>query len=359
MHFETLWVQHLRCIDNVEIELNPQKNIFVGDNGAGKTSLLEAFFLLGRGQSFRSGNAKRLISDSHNECLVRAKVVNEHKQTSFVGLLKSAESTQIRIGEDKSSRLSDLARACPVLVLEPGQHRLIEDGPILRRRYLDWSVFHVEHSYHSHWQRFSRALKQRNSLLRSGQVESLKSWTHEFIEAAEKVHAARSKVFDELLEPIKQLIEDFLGNDHRIQISYRSGWLSDTSLQDQLTHQLSMDQERGFTQSGPHRAEIRITQNRLPVRENLSRGQQKLLITAMLLAQAQHFRGRLGINPVLLVDDLASELGELGRERLYQFLMSYSGQVIVTSLSSNQISEQFLTVAKMFHVKHGAVLAMV
>ncbi len=360
MHLEALWIQGLRCLERAELKLNPQRNVFIGDNGAGKTSLLEAVYLLGRGHSFRTANSRRLIRDGEQQCLVRARLVTDQIKLP-IGILKTAEATRVKIGNDANVKLSDLARACPVLVLEPGQHRLVEDGPVLRRRFLDWSVFHVEHAYHQEWRRFSRALKQRNALLRGSlsQRQVLDSWTHELIDAAQGVDRYRREVFEQMNPIISALLVRFMGENHGLKIHYRSGWAADSSLAEQYEKQLPQDLERGFTQSGPHRAEIRVVNDRHAAKDSLSRGQQKLLITAMLLGQAQHFSKHRQVSPILLVDDLASELGQSAREALYDFITEYTGQVMVTSLDQAQVPEQWRATANMFHVKHGAIKAMV
>lgn len=358
VYLDSLSIHGLRCLERVELSLDSKRNVFIGDNGAGKTSLLEAIYLLGRGHSFRTANSRRLIQDERDQCVVRAQVQNAHGRLP-VGILKTADATRVKLGQDTGIKLSELARACPVLVLEPGQHRLVEDGPVLRRRFLDWSVFHVEHAYHEEWRRFSRALKQRNALLRTAQHAMLPTWTRELVSAALKVDQFRRQVFQELLPLINHLLTCFLGEDHGLRIQYRSGWLADSSLEEQYAKQLSQDVERGFTQSGPHRAEIRVSVERHAARDCLSRGQQKLLITAMLLGQAQHFAQRNGISPILLIDDLGSELGQGARATLYEFLKSYSGQIFVTALDADQIPDEWNKVAKMFHVKHGLIEAMV
>ena len=360
MHLEALWIQGLRCVERAQLTLNPRRNVFVGDNGAGKTSLLEAVYLLGRGHSFRTANSRRLIRDNDQQCLVRARLVSDQNKLA-IGILKTPDTTRVKLGNDANVKLSDLARACPVLVLEPGQHRLVEDGPVLRRRFLDWSVFHVEHAYHQEWRRFSRALKQRNALLRASrsQRQALESWTRELVDAAEKVDGFRRKVFEQMTPLIDALLVRFMGAEHGLKIHYRSGWAADSNLSEQYARQLEQDLERGFTQSGPHRAEIRVSTDRHAAKDSLSRGQQKLLITAMLLGQAQHFAKYRHVSPILLVDDLASELGQTAREALYNFITEYTGQVLVTSLDAAQVPAEWRDSASMFHVKHGEIKPMV
>lgn len=357
MQLSQLTIQNLRCLDQVSIELAPHLNIFLGDNGAGKTSLLEAVYVLSRGQSFRSSQTGRLIKHGSDSCLVRALQILDQQQTRNLAIRKSLDTTELRLGSEKAVRMSDIARACPVLILEPGQHRLVEDGPNLRRRFLDWSVFHVEHGYHGVWQRFSRALKQRNAILRSRQFSSLEAWTYEYVTAAEQLETLRSATFLALLPYIKKYLDQFLALD--LEFSYRRGWNKEQSLTELLSAQQLQDKERGFTNSGPHRAEIRVGVNGQSARDILSRGQQKLLITAMMLGQAQHFLESLGLSPILLVDDLASELGSEAREKLFKVLRDYPGQCLITALESEALPKALCDSAKMFHVKHGAIQAVV
>ncbi len=356
MQLQSLQIEQLRCIERANFEPAVQHNLFVGDNGSGKTSLLEAIYLLGRGQSFRHGSGRRLIRDGAEACLVRARLDPGKAQPPFpLAIQKSNDQTRIRIGQESQVRLSDLARFCPVLVLEPGQHRLLEDGPVLRRRYLDWSVFHVEHHYHHCWQRYSRALKQRNALLRLRQRNGLSSWDEEFASAAEELDAYRQKVHQEMKPFIEQLLYAFLGDTHGVTVDYRRGWSEQASLRDTLAQQSTQDLERGFTQSGPQRAEIRVRSRGHLARESLSRGQQKLVITAMLLGQAQHFFNRRQQHPILLVDDLASELGQQARQRLFGCLQGYPGQCFLTALDGDLLPQALRESCRMFHVKHGAV----
>ena len=355
MYLQSVRIEDLRCLRQVQLSPSPRQNLFVGDNGSGKTSLLEALYLLGRGQSFRISDSRRLIQDGCDACLVRAQLELAPGHRLALAIQKSTQGTRLKIGQDSSARLSDLARHCPVLVMEPGQHRLLEDGPVLRRRFLDWSVFHVEHGYHAIWQRFSRALKQRNALLRNRQFSQLDAWTQELLQAAEQLDRYRQAVHQQLLPHIENLLARFLGANHGIEVSYRRGWPADHELNDVLRSKLASDKERGFTQMGPHRAEIRIRVHGHLARDTLSRGQQKVLITAMLLGQAEHFAAERQCHPILLVDDLASELGEQAREHLFNCLLNYPGQSFVTALQLDLLPRHLQESFAMFHVKHGAV----
>lgn len=358
MHFESIQIQGIRCLNNVILEATPQQNFLIGDNGAGKTSILEALYLLGRGHSFRSASNRRLIADDAQFALVRAGLIDQFNGRTHIAIQKRLDGLEIRIGQAKAPRISDLARLCPVLVLEPGHHRLLEDGPNLRRRYLDWSVFHVEQAYLADWQRFNRILKQRNALLRQGRHHQLSAWNQEFANSAERVDKHRRKIFDQLQIEIQRLLRCFFGEDHAMSLRYRRGWPDELLLSDQLVQQQSLDIARGFTQSGPHRAEIKVSSAGQSAKDSLSRGQQKLLITAMLLGQANHYHLNSGLSPILLVDDIASELSSRSRALALDLLRQYPGQSFLTGLDQGIADETSSNQTRMFHVKHGEVSAV-
>lgn len=352
LYLQRLHIAQLRCLSQAELCPAPDSNIIYGDNGAGKTSILEGIYLLSRGQSFRSTPNRQLIRDGESYSLLRADL--RHGEGDYrLAMQRGADGAQLQLNRERQVRQASFARLLPVLIVDPGQHRLLEDGPMLRRRFLDWSVFHVEPSYLRDWQRYRRALLQRNALLRQGDRQSLASWDEQFVTVAEAVANKRGIIFGELKTRIDGLLAELFDTPPNVDIRYRRGWARDSRLQDLLAQQRGQDLERGFTQSGPHRAELRVSVDRHAARDSLSRGQQKLVMCAMLFGQARHFQERLGQAPILLVDDLASELGEQSRMRLLTWLNGYPGQRFMTALAPDALGSN--TGARMFHVKHGVL----
>jgi DNA replication and repair protein RecF len=227
--------------------------------------------------------------------------------------------------------LAELAPLFPVQIIDPEIHRLIEEGPSRRRRFVDWGVFHVEPRFVEDWQRYQQALKQRNAALKSRQPRALtSSWDGDLVRYGELLSAARSRYVDSLADHAMNLTRNLLGME--LSIGYRPGWARDLSLAEALLQGWNHDQESGATQAGPHRAELTVRLNGMNVKDRISRGQQKLLAAALLIAQIKLFPAESPLQATLLLDDPAAELDNERLTALIAEVSSHSVQLIVTTL---------------------------
>ncbi|WP_455218130.1 DNA replication/repair protein RecF [Kaarinaea lacus] len=165
MAIKQLEVQHFRNITLAQINPENRLNFIFGDNGSGKTSLLEAIFCIGRGKSFRTHKTSTLIQAGNESFMVVGKIT-QHGRTDTIGMERSSQGSQIRISGKAIKTTSELTEQQPIALLEPGLHRLIEEGPEYRRKFVDWGVFHVEPGFGATWKAYRRALDQRNAALR-------------------------------------------------------------------------------------------------------------------------------------------------------------------------------------------------
>ena len=248
--------------------------------------------------------------------------------------------------------MTALARVLPVYVIEPSVHFLIEGGPGERRRFLDWGVFHVEQGYIADWRRYRRVLGQRNAALRAGQHP--RSWDKVLTAAGRQVTEARERYVGELRQSLAGLGEALLGKP--LEVNYRPGWRADTTLEGALQMSRLRDEQTGATQVGPHRAELEIKLGVRGVREEISRGQQKLAAAALVLAQVRVLAGSQGHGGTLLVDDPAAELDETALGALLSVLDTLPAQRIITGLTEASLAGSE-TPAR-FHVEQGRVHPM-
>src|SRR5580700_1565620 len=173
MSLAELRLQDLRCMQSAELQLDARLNLISGDNGAGKTSLLEAIYLLGRGRSFRTRHTEQLMRHGEHKLLVfgrlaSASTIAGTEVHHAVGVsYHRRDGIEARIDGGAVTSLAQLSAVFPVQIIDPGIHRLVEEGPLHRRRWLDWAVFHVEPSFVLHWQSYSRTLRQRNAAIKS------------------------------------------------------------------------------------------------------------------------------------------------------------------------------------------------
>ena len=355
MAIEQLEVNGLRNLHEVNIRPKQGFNFIVGDNGSGKTSLLEAIFCLGRGKSFRNHKTNKLIHVDSDTFTVVGHIA-QHGRQHTVGVRRSRQGSQIRLSGKPIRSLSELTQLQPIALLEPGLHRLVEEGPEYRRKFMDWGVFHVEPTFALTWRTFRRALAQRNAALRDRWPrKATEQWEIELTSAAQDLDKARNQYLTELTGFIDQTISAFQGLP-AVDISYQRGWREGLSYPDYLAAQYDSDRERGFTQFGPHRADLRLRVEGVDARDVLSRGQQKLLVATLILAQCQHMASQ-DNSTVILVDDLPAELDSDRREALLDALKKTGAQIFVTGTEKGLFEGANFSQSRVFHVKQGRIEA--
>ncbi len=354
MRLTQLQIGHFRNIENTTLHCHPAINIITGDNAAGKTSVLEAIFYLGHVRSFRTPNVTELIKRDADYLQITASL-SENGQVIPVGIRRNRHKTRIRINRQAVKRVSELAACIPVLAIHPDSYRLITGSPGQRRQYMDWGVFHVEHGFFQDWQRYRKALMQRNAALKSRQRQAYcQLWDQELVLHAERIDQQRRRYIDELQDYFQVLADRFFTGD-KVHIDYKRGWTQGESLDNVLDQGFEHDKSRGYTGHGPHRAEIRIRVNGQSAQTGISRGQQKTLVALLRLAQAQHYTEKKNHHCILLYDDLAAELDQQHRQQILQVLHGMRIQLFLTAIERRQIDGSAWSEAAMFHVEHGHI----
>lgn len=320
---------------------------------------MELIYFLGRTRSFRIHQGERLIRYGQDRCVARGTVVRNGSSPSSITVQRDRKGVQIRHAERTLKTVAELAPWFPIQVIGPESHQLLQGGPQFRRRYLDWGLFHVEQGFFSSWQRYSRALQQRNASLRKGHADhQVNAWNHELEGAGGEIDVYRKSYLQQLTSPLENLASGFLGLGE-LGLEYQRGWPASQDYTDSLTRSLELDRKRGFTRYGPHRGDLVVSIGGRPVREWISRGQQKLLVIAFLLAQARLYGEFTRSASLLLVDDLAAELDKGYREQVFNQLVRSDAQVFLTTLEPRQWMPPTSVDAKMFHVEHGRVSKMI
>ena len=333
------------------MDLDPGNNLIIGQNASGKTSILEAVAFLGRGRSFRGANTREVVRHGQDCFVVFGKALEGGRLVSL-GVRNGGGGLEVHVDGESQSSAAILAEALPLQVIDPDVHELIAGGPENRRRYIDWLAFHVEHGFLDLWRRYRRTLKQRNAGLRNGvDARGLAAWDQELVELGEAVSEARIRVLDVTRIALEEHGEALLGGP--VDFDYQRGWAGEKTLEEALSLSLDRDRQVGTTHAGPHRADLKLKLGERIARKLVSRGQQKLLACALILAATEIVQTHSEQPLLLLLDDPAAELDGESLSRLMHQVAGLACQVIATGLDRNQ--NLFAAAPRVFHVEQGVV----
>jgi DNA replication and repair protein RecF len=348
-------IEQFRCIEHAELDLDSRATLITGPNGSGKTSVLEALYVLGRGRSFRTARLDTAVRHGQKQARVVGALERAGRRL-IVGVETGQGETIAHIGGAPADSLAELSTVLPVQAIDPGVHKLIEEGPFRRRRFLDWGVFHVEQGYLQIWHRFHRALRQRNAALRQHVPDDLLDpWDQELFVSGTAVSDCRQRYFERLRATLQSAASGLLDLD--VTVEYLRGWPADRALHTVLVERRALDLSRRTTTVGPHRADIDIRINGKRARETVSRGQQKLLAAALILGQLVFHRTEHGLEPLLLLDDPAAELDAERLGRLLQVVANLHPQLVLTALQRTSF-EGLEAPQIWFHVEQGRLTRM-
>jgi DNA replication and repair protein RecF len=360
MSVARLTTYNFRNLISVAIDLHPKLNFFVGNNGSGKSSLLEAIFFLGHGKSFRTSKVEHLASYETDNFVVSVKDVNDLQ----LGLSKNLQSgvTLIKINGERHARLSELAKNIAVQIVTPESFKLFFGGPKERRRFVELGMFHVKHDSTKQWREFNRVLKQRNA------KTTFDYWTAMFCQLSEEVADVRNEYITNLIVELPYWLELLLPSiADKVTVQYLQGWPQKKSLIDSLNDSHEREQAFGYSIYGAHKFDVKFLIAKQALESQLSRGQQKLFLLALTFAQAKLIARVKRVKPILLIDDIGAELDANSRQSLSTALSVLDCQVIITAIEEG-VLQPFITndlvIDKessknkyhMFHVKHGGIL---
>lgn len=356
MALSLLSIYNLRNIQAATLEPSTRLNLIIGPNGSGKSSLLEGIYLLGRGKSFRSAYSRKIVRHNQADLTVFGKTVSPGGETHSLGIQIKEGRFRAKIDGKYEQKSSILASLLPLLLISPDADKLIKGSPRQRRRFIDWGLFHVEQEFLAVWQRYNRILQQRNALLRQRNSTILQSWDGQLIDAAIKLDQFRRDYVTALVQQTQGFLSQLLEIEP-VEFRYQAGWPSAEEYQAALIGNINSDIKAGFTQRGPHRADLIMRVGGRSAAEVLSGGQQKLAACALLLAQAAVFNQLRQENCIILVDDLPAELDSRHRQLLMDLLYSLGSQLFVTATSQSLLDVSHYSEKRLFHVKQGVFIA--
>lgn len=357
MHLQRLHIQRIRNLEAVALTALQPFNIFYGNNGSGKTSILEAIHVLATGRSFRTHIPKQYLQHHAQDALIFAQ-----SEQDKIGIQKHSSGEQlIKVNGDTLATQGQLAKLLPLQHLDPQSSDVLDHGAKARRQMLDWLMFHVEPEFYPLWQGYARALKQRNRLLKSSRnlsLAELAPWNQLLSDFGERLHQQRLDIIARWQLFLAQDLAELLPNLD-IKMDYSAGFHSELGLLHDLQQHHQKDIERRYTEYGPHRADLRFKTALGPADEVLSRGQKKLLMMALKLSQIAMLHASQK-QTVVLLDDITAELDLAAQQRLLARLSHLGSQVFLTTLEQNAVEQHLQTLSvnyQFFQVEQGQVSA--
>ncbi|RUO75014.1 DNA replication and repair protein RecF [Pseudidiomarina sediminum] len=357
MYIDALTLTNFRNFEEAKLTPERQVNLIVGENGSGKTSLLESIYCLGSGRSFRPGHFKQLIRHAEQSFVIFSKVTEQQGDQHTLGFQRFLNGdVKIRVNGEVTKKFGPMAKLVPVQLMTPETIELVLGGPKVRRQFIDWGVFHVEHSFLEEWNKFSYLLKQRNALLKKKRFDQQNVyWDEKFAHYGALVAEHRAKYLQDFEPVLLERLQSFLPQ-YTFKFQLKWGWDASQSLADALHAHRDIDLRYGHTTVGPHKAELRILANGEDVKAILSRGQMKLLVAALKLVQGEYLFRKTGVQCIYLVDDITAELDAKSQQKFCEALIATKAQLFVSAINKGELPD-IITDAdtKMFHVEHGTV----
>lgn len=354
MLLERLDVLNVRNIASAQLTLHTGVNLFVGANGAGKTALLEAVHLLFCGRSFRTSRSEGLVRRGEDRLSVAVRGRDEQLGAVRLGHLRDRGRVELRRNGQPVRQASALAALLPIQLLLPDLGELVFGAPASRRQWLDWGTFHSQHDHAETLRAYLRALRHRNALLRRGELATLAPWSEQVATLGERVALVRQQYFEQVASTVHRCLAA-LNKGIAVTVRYDAGWRGG-ALASALAASAERDARTGATSPGPHRADLHILSHGQPAAAVLSRGQGKIVASALRLAQAQHLMA--SAKPSLfLIDDVGAELDDDQSKRFFGVLGEMACQILATSVRLDSTRALQALPTRMFHVEHGRVQA--
>lgn len=369
MYIERLALKDFRNYDSIELDFSSKINVFIGENAQGKTNLMESLYVLSMAKSHRTSNDKELIRWDADYGKIKGTIQKKYGPLPLE-LTLSKKGKKAKVNHLEQTKLSNYIGQLNVVMFAPEDLYLVKGSPQVRRRFLDMEIGQISPIYLHDLLHFQKVLKQRNHILKQNQGKSVLNdvmfdvYTEQYIDAAVKVIQKRFQFMDLLqkwAEPIHFGISRGL---EKLTVSYystsgiKADW-SENEMKEHLAKKIFDTQkrelDRGVTLTGPHRDDLQFFVNEYDVQIYGSQGQQRTTALSLKLAEIELIKQEVGEAPVLLLDDVLSELDDYRQSHLLNTIQG-DVQTFVTTTSVEGIAHDTIQHAKMFHVEHGAVV---
>ena len=365
MHLKNLQINQFKNHSQSSFSFTEQVNCFVGDNGAGKTNILDAIHYLSQSKSYFNHIDAQNIQFKMDYFMLKGNFTKQETTDEIQCNLKEGEGKVLKKNQKKYKRFSEHIGQFPSVIISPTDSNLILEGSEVRRKYLDSSIAQYKQSYLKTLINYNKALKQRNALLKQfserGYFDklSLETYDNQLILLGTLIHSERTSFLKELTPVFNRYYAEISGSKEVVNLVYNSQ-LNEADFKNLINASQVKDRASNYTQVGTHKDDILFEMNNHPIKKIGSQGQQKSFLIALKLAQFEFIKNQIGFNPILLLDDIFDKLDDNRVLKLVSFVnKGVFGQVFITDTHA-QRSEEILTKANIpysiFKIKNGSTI---
>ena len=335
MFIKEVYLENFRNYKNQTIELNENVNVFFGNNAQGKTNILEALYFGAFGRSFRTNKEGELINFEDNASNINITYEKNDRLNKLEIALNKKEKKTIKLNGIKLSRNSELVGNINIVIFSPDDIIILKQGPSLRRKFLDILISQLKPKYLHELSEFNKILEQRNNLLKSKKLETIDIWNEQFAQKAEIIYQYRKEYIQKLQEKLEEIHPELTNAKEKIKIRYITRFKSKEEFLEILNQNLNLDLLRGYTSEGPQREDFEILINDKSLNLYGSQGQHRTAILALKIAEMKIIEDEVSDSPILLLDDITSELDEHRIQAIFNSVNKY--QVFITCTDINLI----------------------
>ncbi len=360
MRIETLKLKNFRNYDFLELSFDPETNIFFGDNAQGKTNILEAIYLSGTTKSHRGAKDREMIQFGQEEAHIETRVIKKEIPYQIDIHLKKNGPKGIAVNKVPIHRASELFGIMNLVFFSPEDLNIIKSGPGQRRRFMDLELSQLDPVYYKNLTSYNRIVNQRNTLLKesgnftASAVETLEVWEEQLIKYGNLIINRRNQFIDEINQIIKDTHKQLTGERENIRLVYEPS-TGEMSLEEALKKYRERDLKFKSTSVGPHRDDISFLVGDRDLRRYGSQGQQRTAALSLKLSEIELVKRKIGDTPILLLDDVLSELDQHRQEALLDGI--HDIQALITCTGVDEFVNHRFSINKVFHVQNGQVQA--
>lgn len=358
MFLKQIWLEQYRNIQSASIQPARHLTVLYGCNGQGKTNFLESVYLLGNARPFRSAKVPDLIFHGCRRAVARG-LVHTAGVESDISLQLEHTIRRVMVDGKTVQRAADLHGKLAVVIFSPDDTAMVKLGPETRRRYLDRSLYASDAGFLQDYHKYYRILKHRNALLKTNQLDGLDLWTEQLATAGSKLMHHRQRYTEQLNQLLQKKYQQLAGEREKVSVVYQPDVVcgdednKTETLLNVLQHQREQDLRYKSTGRGPHRDDLSFLIGGRPLKGFGSQGQQRSFVLALKMAELDHLQQTFGEMPVLLLDDIASELDRERMTNLLSYVRKQEVQVLITTTDVTPFLPVLQQDSKLFRVEEG------